>query len=78
MKCPWCHRDVGVPYPHAGIACVYCAGRMTYAFRGKTALRYLGITGSAAAALFPYVGAIGFIAAVVVTLLGTIYLERWH
>jgi fructose-specific phosphotransferase system IIC component len=78
MKCPWCQRDVGVPYPHEGVTCVYCAGRMAYAFRAKPAMLCLAITGVAAAALFPYLGAVGFLAAVVVSLLRSVYLERWH
>jgi DNA-directed RNA polymerase subunit RPC12/RpoP len=78
MKCPWCSREVGIVNPRGVTTCPYCSGRMTVAFRAKSALLYFCIAGAIAVLLFPYLGRVGLIVAAVASLAGSAYLERWY
>ncbi len=60
------------------MACPICSGKVTYAFRGRTALAYGCTSVVVAVAALPYLGSLGILAALVVTALASVYLERWY
>jgi DNA-directed RNA polymerase subunit RPC12/RpoP len=79
MKCPWCSRDVGVLYPKRGVTeCPYCAGKVTYAFRGRKAVAYACGSLLLALLLAPLLGGVSLLLVVLVPLAASAYLERWY
>ena len=79
MKCPWCSREIGLPAVSRTLAkCPICGGKVTYAFRGRKALKYLCISGAVAAVLAPFLGGIVIPLALIAPFVGSAYLERWY
>lgn len=79
MKCPWCSREIGFPGVGTATAqCPYCAGKVTYAFRGAKVL--LGLVAAVVAiwALIPYLGPIVVPVALAAPFLAGMYLEKWY
>jgi hypothetical protein len=76
MKCPWCLRDIGVPYPSYGFRnCPYCARGITYAFHGRTASLCFCVGAAASWLLAPYIGGFVILLVVGLPLVMSAYLE---
>lgn len=78
MKCPWCSREIGFPSPNRSSAqCPYCNRGYTYAFRGRTFVKYLIPTIFIAWLLAPYFD-IGIILVIFIfPFIVSVYLEKW-
>lgn len=78
MQCPWCSRQIGFPSPSRSLAqCPYCGGQYSYAFRGRTVLKYLLPAALVTWLLVPYLGGMAILLMVCLLLASSLYLEKW-
>jgi len=77
VKCPHCVSEIGFPYPFSARSkCLYCDGKITYAFKASKALLLAIPCGILCWLIFPYIGAWSALLSFALSLAPAVYLDK--